>query len=66
MIKEIESLMLKKEEPNVVGNIFFNLMTNCNQSYESLMNMPIPMAMCLLKIIEKQNKEQEKLNKKRK
>jgi len=62
---EIEKLIRKGEQENVFGNIVYNLMTNLNQSYFDIMEMPLPLVWELLRILDKQNKEMEKEMKKR-
>lgn len=61
---EIEKLIKKGKEENIIGNIFYNLMTNLNQPYSAILEIPIPLAIELLKILDKQNKEMEKQSKK--
>ena len=62
---EIEKLIRKGEQENVFGNKVYNLMTNLNQSYFDIMEMPLPLVWELLRILDKQNKEMEKEMKKR-
>jgi len=62
---EIEKLIRKGEQENVFGNIVYNLMTNLNQPYFDIMEMPLPLVWELLRILDKQNKEMEKEMKKR-
>ena len=61
---EIQQQINRKPHSNAVGNLFYVLMSRCNQSYSDIMNMPIPMALQLLKNIETENKEMEKQRKK--
>jgi hypothetical protein len=59
----IESLINKKGDDNVVMNMVYNLMTNCYQQYSEIMQMPVPIALKLLKIIEQEHKKMEKKKK---
>lgn len=65
-ISEIEKLICKGkgEQDNLLANLIYNLMTNLNQSYKDIMEIPIPLALELLKILDKQNKDMEKQMKK--
>lgn len=48
-----------------IGNIIYNLMTHLHQPYSEIMNMPIPVAIAMLKRLEKEHKEMEKQSKKK-
>jgi len=63
---EIEKLINKGKEKNIIANLFYNLMTNLNQPFLDLLDMPVPLALELLKILDKENKEMEKQMKRRK
>ena len=64
MINPIDALMNKQNEEDVVGNIFYNLMTNCNETFESAKQIPLPMVWKIIKIMDKENKKMEKEMKK--
>lgn len=61
----IEALIRSSKNSTVFGNIVYNLMTNLNQPYSEIMNMPLPLVFELLKILDKQNKDMEKEMKKK-
>ncbi len=61
---EIKRLMHKKGSPDVVGNLYYTLMTNCNQPYSEVRKMPIPLVISIIKRMEREQKEMEKEHKK--
>ena len=63
-INEIEKLIRGKSEDDVFGNMVYCFMTNLNQPLSEILNMPIPLAMELLRIINNQNKKMERESKK--
>lgn len=65
-INPIDALMNKQNEDDVVGNIFYNLMTNCHETYESACKIPLPMVWKIIKIMDKENKKMEKQMRKKK
>jgi len=62
---EIQKQINRKGDSNSVGNLFYILMSKCNQPYSEILDMPIPMALGLIKSIELENKEMLKQQKKR-
>ena len=60
----IEHLVHKGNKKDIIGNIFYNLMTNCHLGYRDILCMPIPMAVQLLNNMKKEQKDMEKQMKK--
>ena len=63
---EIKRLMKKQGKSDIVANIYYSLMVNCNQQYSEIRKMPIPTVLKFIKKIENEQKEMEKQNKKMK
>jgi hypothetical protein len=59
-ISQIDALMNKQSEDDVIGNIFYNLMTNCHETFESAKQIPLPMVWKIIKIMDKENKKMKK------
>ncbi len=64
---EIEKLISRKgnSDETVFGNILFNLMTNLHQPYSEIIQMPLPLVLELNRLLQKQQKEMEKQNRRK-
>jgi hypothetical protein len=60
---EIQKLMKRKEHSDAAGNIIYNFMVHFHQPYSEIMRIPMPVALEMLKRLDKENKNIEKENK---
>ena len=64
-IVEIEKLIKKGTDDDVIANIFYFFMFEGHQSYSEIKKIPLPLALKLMKLYDKKQKEIEKQMKKR-
>lgn len=57
--------MSRRENSEVIANIFYILMRDFNQPFSEIKKIPIPLAIKLLNKWNKEQKELEKLSKKK-
>jgi len=62
---EIKKRMNRKSTRDVFGNIVYSLMSNFSMSFEECCKLPFPMAMELMKRLQKERKELERKTKMR-
>jgi len=62
---KIAALMNRRENSEVIANIFYILMRDFNQPFSEIKKIPIPLAIKLLNKWNKEQKELEKLSKKK-
>jgi len=58
--QEITRLMRRKNHSEKSMNIIYTLMTHFHQPYSEIIKLPIPVAIEMLKRLEKENKELKK------
>ncbi|MHA1876689.1 MAG: hypothetical protein ACTSUC_09635 [Promethearchaeota archaeon] len=56
---EVQGLIKRENKSQIVVNIYFSLMVNLNQSYSDIKKIPIPMAIRILKTLDKEQKKME-------
>lgn len=61
---EIQELVKKNNQSDVVVNLYLVFMKELNQSFSEIKNIPIPLAIKMIKTLEKEYKKMDKEMKK--